>query len=114
MTFKEIIDTIEAEPVVETVHLSDQFDLVCCTDLLSEVLFFARKGSILITSLARPYTIRAAHVADIRVVVFAYTKEIDREIITLAESKGITLLVTQVSTSAACKRLYRKGLVQCF
>ncbi len=114
MTLEEIVDIIEAEKIVENVNPFINIKCTLCTDLMSEVLYFAKSGSILITTLATPYTVRAAHVAGVKVIVFTYTKELDNEIIVFARSKDMSILVTPLTTSTACERLWQRGLESCF
>jgi len=114
MTLKEIVDILEAKMIVENVNSSTPIECILCTDLMSEVLYFAKSGSILITAIATPYAVRAANVAGIRVVVFTYTKEMNHEMITFAKSKGISVYVTHLTTATACERLWERGLESCF
>jgi len=90
-----------------------EVEWACATDLMSEVLYYSHKNSLLITGLTKQQAIRTADIADIKVVVFTRGKEPDLDTLSLAEEKGITLMITPFSMFTACGILYERGLRCC-
>ncbi len=91
------------------------FDIsaVCTTDMMSDVLHFAKRGELLVTSLNQSQVIRTAEIADIPVVMVVLGKKIEKEMIEMAEKKNITLLSTELPMFTVCGMLYSKGLKSC-
>lgn len=86
---------------------------VCSTDLMSDVLRFASKGSLLVTALNQTQVIRTAEIADIPAVIMSMGKNIEKEMTQLAEEKNIALISTDLPTFTACGILYAEGLKGC-
>ena len=113
MKLRTIIDILEAVVLDNTHDLDSDINWACATDLMSEVLYYSHKNSILLTGLAKSQAIRTAEIADIKVIAFTRGKEPDTETIDLAKRKNITLLVTPLSLFSAAGKLYSKGLMCC-
>ncbi len=113
MTVGEIIKNLEAMVITKFLPDETEIDWACATDLMSEVLYYSRDSSVLITGLTKQQAIRTADIADIRVVVFTRGKEPDTPTIELANEKEITLLITPFSMFTACGILYERGLRCC-
>ncbi len=113
MTLKDIIDTLKAEVIVDCNNISRTIKCACATDLMSEVLYYSISNAILITGLVRSHAVRTADVAEIDAVIFTKSKKPDSETIEFARNKGISIVVTPLSTFAACGMLYEKGLRCC-
>ncbi|MFN3820698.1 MAG: hypothetical protein ACK4OO_00065 [bacterium] len=82
----------------------------CGCDLMSDVLSFIKPGSILLTGLNNPQTIRTAEIAEIRAVCLVRGKVPNREMIELAKERGICLLSCNYTLFEACGILYQQGL----
>jgi predicted transcriptional regulator len=80
---------------------------------MSDVLAFAKPGSLLLTGLTNPQVVRTAEMADLRAICFVRGKKPEKETIEMAESKDIPLLVTPLPMFESCGRLYREGLPGC-
>lgn len=80
------------------------------SDLMSDVLTLSGMGSLLLTGLTNAQVIRVAEVSDFAAVCFVRGKEIQPELVQLAEERQIPLLVTSLSMFESCGRLYAKGL----
>jgi predicted transcriptional regulator len=113
MTVREIKEALNATVVHMSVPEDSEILCACATDLMSEVLYYTRNNSVLITGLTKPQAIRTAHIADIKVVVFTRGKEPDAQTMELSKEKGITLLITPYSMFTACGILHGKGLRCC-
>jgi hypothetical protein len=90
----------------------DTLDIHSChaSDLLSDVITFQGKGSLLLTGLTNPQVIRTATLLDFVAVAITRGKHPLPETVTLAEQGGVILLLTPFSMFEACGRLYEKCL----
>ncbi|MCR4441032.1 MAG: hypothetical protein QHH10_02850 [Peptococcaceae bacterium] len=90
----------------------DEIEVVsaCGADLLSDVLAFTRAKTLLLTGLIHPQVIRTAEMLDLAGVVFVRGKEPSREMIEMAQSKGIPLLSTNYPMFECCGLLFEAGL----
>ena len=82
-------------------------------DLLSDVLAFARAGSMLITGLTNIQIVRTAQMMDIPAVIFVRGKRPQEETIRLAAQSRIPLLVTMKSMYETSGVLFAAGLPAC-
>lgn len=113
MKVREIAKALNCIVVTNGGYMDEELDWACATDLMSEVLYYSHRNSLLITGLTKQQAIRTADIADIKVVVFTRGKEPDVETLSLAEEKGITLMITPYSMFTACGILYERGLRCC-
>ena len=77
---------------------------------MSDVLAFARPGSILLTGLATDQTIRTAAVRHLVAVCVVEGKQVSADMLEAAHEEGIPLFRTSLSTYEACGLLMRAGL----
>ena len=110
MQLFEVKEILEAELLWEPPDLQLEIEMAEAADLMSDVLNRRLGGDLLITGLINSQVIRTAEVADIKAIAFVRGKKPDREAISLAMSKGIPLLTTQLLMYEACARLAMKGL----
>ncbi|HUU18069.1 MAG TPA: DRTGG domain-containing protein [Sedimentisphaerales bacterium] len=113
MKLKDIKRILEAEVLVGEDLLSEEVVMACGSDLMSDVLAFAKHGAILLTGLTNPQVVRTAEMADLRAICFVRGKKPGQETIEIAESKDIPLLTTPLPMFESCGRLYREGLPGC-
>lgn len=113
MVLRDIKNRLDAELLVGEESLDLEISMACGSDLLSDVLAFAKSDSLLLTGLTNSQVIRTAEVADIRAVCFVRGKRPGREMIEQAREKGIPLLCTSLPLYEACGRLYDGGLPGC-
>ncbi|MCS7316236.1 MAG: DRTGG domain-containing protein [Bryobacterales bacterium] len=110
MTLEQIRRILNCEVLNGNESLDLEVTSGCGADLMSDVLAFARPGTILLTGLTNVQAVRTADVADIRAIVFVRGKLPDRETIELAKARGIPLLATRLTMFEACGRLWAAGL----
>ncbi len=113
MSLEKIMRILAAE--VLTKGERDDVDVVmgCGSDLMSDVLSFAKPGAMLFTGLTTVQVAYTAELADIKVVCFVRGKRPPEETVRLAESKGIILLRTDLPMFEACGKAYEHGLQGC-
>jgi len=113
MTLEEIKDILTAEVLVNSNALQMEIKMGCGCDLMSDVLAFVKPGSLLLTGLTNPQSVRTAEMSDIKAICFVRGKKPDKETVELAKNKNIPLLSTPLPLFEACGKLYNAGLVGC-
>lgn len=110
MRLKEVTEIVEAEIITGIDNLNIEVKMGCASDLMSDVLAFAKPDSILLTGLTHPQVVRTVEMADIKAICFVRGKRPEKNTIKLAESKRILLLMTHLPMFETCGRLYSRGL----
>lgn len=110
MTLGEIKDLLDADVIVGDDKLTMEVKAAFAADLMSDVLSFAKPGSILLTGLTNPLVIRTADTMDLLAIIFVRGKRPLAEAIELATQKGIPLLATRFIMFETCGRLYKAGI----
>jgi predicted transcriptional regulator len=113
MKLKDIERILGAEVIAGVDLLERDVEMVCGSDLMSDVLSFMKSESLLLTGLTNPQVVRTADMADLTAVCFVRGKKPDQETIEMAESRKIPLLTTPLPMFESCGRLYREGLCGC-
>ena len=113
MTLKEITNILDAEYLCNEEELDIQVERAFAADLLSDVLAFAKEGTLLITGITHPQVIRTAEMLELVGIVFVRGKRPDKETIELAQTKKIPLIFTQYIMFETCGRLYANGIRGC-
>src|SRR5208337_1581337 len=101
--------TVVVNAGIETMDIAS----VCSADLLSNVLTYGKKGSLLVTTLNQPQVIRSAEISDIPAVLLALGAMPEKEMIALAREKNIVLITTRMPMYTTCGILYSAGLRSC-
>ena len=110
MTIREMQQVLDAKFLYgeELADLDAQF--VFSADMMSDVLAYCGKCSILITGLCNPQVVRTAEMLDIVCIIFVRGKLPDENILPLARGKNIAILATAHYRFTACGILYENGL----
>ncbi|MBN2139196.1 MAG: hypothetical protein JW720_15425 [Sedimentisphaerales bacterium] len=111
MTIEDIRRILEAEVVAGEYLLGQKVATVCGSDLMSDVLAFARPKAVLLTGMTNSQVVRTAEMADLAGICFVRDKRPGQETVELAESKDIPLLTTPLSMFESCGRLWKEGFV---
>jgi len=109
MKLREIVKILQAEPISGCDGETD-IRTGCGCDLMSDVLIFAKPGSLLLSGLTNNQVIYTASAAGIKAICFVRGKRPFDETIELAMKKHIALLSTALPLFEACGRLYKRGL----
>ncbi len=110
MKITEIKDILEAEVICGEELLSREVTSAFGSDMMSDVLAFAKDQSVLLTGLVNSQTIRTALMLDMPCVVFVRAKKLTDDVIELAKESGIAVLSTKNRMYETCGKLYAKGL----
>ncbi|MDI9369532.1 MAG: transcriptional regulator [Synergistaceae bacterium] len=114
MILREIASLIRAE-VLTGEELLDTLDIECAygADLMSDVLAFARPGSLLLTGLTNIQIVRTAQMLDLPSVVFVRGKKPQEPALKLATQIKMPLMLCQMSMFESCGILFQKGILPC-
>ncbi|HPC85463.1 MAG TPA: DRTGG domain-containing protein [Smithellaceae bacterium] len=113
MKLSEVRDILDAEVIVGEDCLDLEVQTAFGADLMSDVLAFAKAGSLLLTGLTNTQVIRTANVLDIAAIILVRGKKPSSETITLASELKIPILATKYILFETAGRLYMKGIVGC-
>ena len=113
MKLREVKDILEAEVIVGDDILDLEVKTAFGADLMSDVLAFAKAGSLLLTGLTNTQVIRTANVLDIAAIILVRGKKPSSETIALAKELKIPILATKYILFETAGRLYMKGIVGC-
>lgn len=104
---------LNAEVIVGEEKLDMEVKTAFGADLMSDVLAFAKAGSLLLTGLTNSQVIRTAHVMDIAAIILVRGKKPPAETINMAKEFKIPVLATKYILFETAGRLYTKGIVGC-
>ncbi|MCR4647505.1 MAG: hypothetical protein K5776_00335 [Lachnospiraceae bacterium] len=110
MTVNDILDILEAKPIAGKDGLNNEVKTACGSDMMSDVLAFAKTQCVLLTGLCNPQVIRTAEMMDIVAIIFVRGKMPDETMIGMADEMGLPIAVTHHRMFSSCGMLYEKGL----
>jgi predicted transcriptional regulator len=113
MTLAEMKDILGAEVVVSADCMDIEIRDAFAADLLSDVLAFAKEGTLLITGITNPQVVRTAEMLELVGIVFVRGKKPDAETLKLAQIKKVPILSTRYIMFETCGRLFKGGLGGC-
>ena len=110
MTLAEIKELLNADIIVGDDKMGVEVNTGFAADLMSDVLAFAKEGSILLTGLTNPLVVRTAETLDLTAIVFVRGKRPSPDSVKLAQEKSIPLLGTKYILFESCGRLFAAGM----
>ena len=110
MKLREIKEILSAEVVCGEEMLDREVSSGFASDMMSDVLAYAKEGLVLLTGLVNPQTIRTALMLDMKCVIFVRAKKLTDEVVELAKESGIVVLATDLRMFETCGKLYAHGL----
>lgn len=93
--------------------LHRQIESCCGSDLMSDVLAFTKRNTLLCTGLTNMQVVRTADMTELSALVFVRGKIPDADIIEAAAENGLPVLATGYTMSEACGLLYGAGIPGC-
>ena len=110
MTIREMQQVLDAKFLYgeELADLDAQF--VFSADMMSDILAYCGKCSVLITGLCNPQVVRTAEMLDICCIIFVRGKVPGESIVQLAAERDIVVMTCKKRMYEACGLLYSKGL----
>jgi predicted transcriptional regulator len=113
LKLSEIKEILKADVIVGEDKLDIEVKTAFGADLMSDVLAFAKSGSLLLTGLTNTQVVRIANVLDIAAIILVRGKKPPAEAISLAKNLQIPILTTKYILFETAGRLYAKGIVGC-
>lgn len=113
MKLRQVQEILKADFVVGQEKLDMEVKTAFGADLMSDVLAFAKAGSLLLTGLTNTQVIRIANVLDIAAIILVRGKKPSAEAIELAKDLQIPILTTKYILFETAGRLYAEGIVGC-
>jgi len=111
MTLLEVKKILNCTVIVGEEDLDIEIEMACGSDLMSDVLAYAKSGALLLTGLINTQSVRAAEVSDIKAIIYVRGKMPDKDAIEAAREGKIPLLSTKLYMFEACGKLYKNGLI---
>ena len=110
MSFQDILEILQAGIIFGSRNLTLDISMVVCSDLMSDVLAYSKRGSLLLTGLTNPQSVRTAEMSELVAVCYVRGKLPQAETIQLARHSNIPLVGTGYSMYEAAGRLFQGGL----
>jgi predicted transcriptional regulator len=110
VNLREIVGIVRGTFLTKQPQLDLEISSCGASDLMSDVLSFMKPGSLLLTGLVHPQSVRTAEMADIAAIVFVRGKTPGSEVIGLGNELGIPLIASPYGMYEICGRLYKAGL----
>jgi predicted transcriptional regulator len=110
MRISELKEILKAKVLVGEDQLDNVITGGGAADLMDDVLAAAARGSALLTGVTTPHVIQTARIVQVGALVIVRGKQPPDEMIAMARSYNIPLLLTDYSLFVACGRLYMNGI----
>lgn len=113
MKLKEVKEILEANIAVGEEQLDMDVHTAFGADLMSDVMAFAKSGSLLLTGLTNSQVVKTAASRNIAAIILVRGKEPSKEAIDMAKELHIPILTTKYILFETAGILYSKGIVGC-
>lgn len=113
LTLNEVAEILNAEVIVGQDRMAMEVKTAFGADLMSDVLAFAKPGSMLLTGLTNSQVVRTADILDIAAIIMVRGKKPPAETIQMAEELRIPILSTRFILFETSGRLYENGIRGC-
>ena len=114
LKLSDVIEILDAKLLVgEERHQSIEVKTAFSADLMSDVLAFAKSGSLILTGLTTPQVVRTASILDAVALIIVRGKMPAEETLKLAGELDIPVLSTRYILFETSGRLYANGIVGC-
>lgn len=113
MKLYEVKEILDADVIVGTEKLDMEVKTAFGADLMSDVLAFAKPGSLLLTGLTNDQVIKTAATRNIAAIILVRGKQPSSEAINAAKELQIPILATKYILFETAGILYSKGVVGC-
>lgn len=110
MRLSEIVECLGCREICKNRNLDIEIEYASASDLMSDLLAFAKPGALLLTGLVHNNVIRTCEITEICAVVFVRGKEPQKETIKFAQKCNIPILTTELTKFEACGILYNRGI----
>ncbi len=111
MKLSEINMALAGSVLTSEATLDHDANTVFASDLMSDVLAYGRKTSILVTGLCNVQIIRTAEMMDCCCIILARNKVANEQMISTANDLGICLISSEMFVYDVCNKLGELGLI---
>jgi DRTGG domain len=113
MKLKDIIEALEADLLNEGVDTEKDISCAFGSDLISDILMCTKESTLLLTGLTNPQIIRLSDMIDLLGIVFVRGKVPPKDILEMAEERGLPVISTKFTLYKSSGILYNSGLRSC-
>lgn len=113
MDLQEVKRLLNANVLVGEEYLDRKIETCCGSDMMSDVLAFTKRHTLLCTGLTNMQVVRTADMTELSALVFVRGKFPDKCIIDAAAENMLPILVTDYTLFEACGILYEAGVRGC-
>jgi len=113
MKIAEVAEILGASVLCGKDRLGHEVNAAFGADMMSDVLAYMNRESLLLTGLVSTHVIRTAEMLELPCIVFVRGKPVGGDVISLAVNQNIVLLGTQKTLYVSCGLLYAAGLPGC-
>lgn len=110
MKLSEIQKLLDAVCLSGQEHLESEVFYGFGSDLMSDVLYYAKEDTVLLTGLVNKQVLNTAEMANMHSIIFVRNKMPSPEFIELAREMEIIIMSTKHILFESCGILYGKGL----
>jgi len=104
----EIVNLIDGEKLWE--FEDGDYQVVGASDMLSELLAFAKEGMVFITGLCTPQMVKTADIVGVGAIVIVRRRQVPNQTVQAAKNMGIPLVLTSLTMYVVCGKLFCAGL----
>ena len=108
MNLHDVQRLLGADVLTGKEYLDRQIETCCGSDMMSDVLAFTKRNTLLCTGLTNMQVVRTADMTELSALVFP-----DLDILEAAEDNMLPVLVTDHTLFEACGILYQAGINGC-
>lgn len=113
MKLREIQKLLDARVLGGEEFLDRQIETCCGSDMMSDVLAFTKRNTLLCTGLTNMQVVRTADMTELSALVFVRGKVPDADIVAAAAENNLPVLATDYTLFEACGILYGAGIRGC-
>ncbi len=110
MKISKMQELLDARVLCGDEYLGRHVYSACGSDLMSDVLAFAKDQAVLLTGLVNTQVVRTALMMDMNCIVFVRSKTPGEDVINLAKEHELVILSTDKPLYVSCGLLYTNGL----
>lgn len=113
MDLANVKKLLQARVLTGSELLYRQIDSCCGSDMMSDVLAFTKRNTLLCTGLTNMQVVRTADMTELSALVFVRGKIPCEEIVEAAAENGLPMLSTDYTLFETCGILYEAGVRGC-
>ena len=113
MTLLEVVQALDAEVLYGQALMDKELETCCGSDLMSDVLAFTKRNTLLCTGMTNIQVVRSADMTDLGGLVIVRGKRPPASFLEEAEAEKLPVLATKHTMFETCGILYACGLKGC-